>query len=1011
MRNKSQIARVLYDSLSDPKWIKLRDANIGGELVSLATEIVYAYELQARDRICTKVTSVSSLEKEIASLMKGKSVPEGEIFDALKTWCAVTINAAAEAMRRGFQDKNWLTANSYDALIDCSHEYNFNITNIQPGYVMVQLPAGMQTYQPYELSVSAGSATFYNLDICHSGEQVVLYQGTPYVVSSPEDYSALPVVTEYATKLRMMKSADEDVNKFDTYIVLPSSTYPESIRMFTAKGEKLRYRYRSTETADFSVYTAEDGTQRVYFRKTESSTSVLGGTLTVEAEGWSVRFLDLSLVEFDASSVALPTGWTLLSYASPIQSLEYARSYFGRRMFTDVCNDDIEHFVHHTCLAYPGVQDCVLSGVSGGDIVVYIKPSVEGANLLFTDLERYLNANTGSSARYTTLCADSLEFSVLITYVGVNDTIKEQVNAYLREVLDYKNLSYDTDVTAANVVKLVKDKFGFTPTVKIQIRHKVTDSNWVDASKDSYDKKSLAFYSSSGIKKGWSDDKNLYFVNTGETGYYALQPNIVIASNPCKATYKKDWQTYEKTASTSSSRDTFVYVDYDTRLSVATEATFDLASVLDNRWFIGAGCAFAISSDYGTLYLASPDDKFFLNPCKLQKPTYTTYTLSSSLKTVFKQCLSCRSLGGSLMCRVNDMLYLMEPGGNTFDTGVCTIHKILVGGSSLTDKGASPLIAVSAMPTSISAYNGDLYISCDDASVTRIKTSNFTYKPFLLQDSYGSYIPSTDVPWKFDKYDSAYDNPMYVPNFNMFVGPRGDILIIALDSEEPSIEKPSGCTLGDAPEATTSDTSSSSRGLGTTTTTRRTTETSIDSTTTSSVTDIYWSNFSRINKQKINSKWNVYVADGMKETLKGMELINLRLIQQTPSFIDTEWYGPVFSGGVSSSSCGFGQACTSIKHRAYKRVSITVGYYLYKSGVYDNLTGELTEGIGDEGDNNTWLLKTYGISQVGTYSGASVTVTDGKAMLTDFVAVMNVAEHRYDRYIKLSEQQSIIWVL
>lgn len=1012
MRTKAQIAKILYDNLSDSRWSKLRDALNGGELIAIATDVVYNYELRFRNYHPSNpqdypvVESKSVIKSRLMSMLPS-TMPTGSVRDALITWGVECIYQCEQSILKDFKDLDWSTATSYAAFLKLASksEYQFPVLSSRPSNIIVQLPAGDQLYPPYSISIQAGTAVFYNVISYSAGDQATLFQGIPYSYNHSKDISEYVPCTEYETKI-ITNDVSTENRYFSRYISLPPTTLPSSVHFFTDNGELERWTVLDPSGDKFKLYNQSDGTLAVRL----SDNTSWGQDFLSDAQSWCVRFLSLTDLEFDESSLKLPEGYILLSYQNAVANdLEFTRQMFVKYMLTSCTSTYSAETIRLLCLCFPGVQDCSVYTVNNLNYSIYVKPTREANNIIFTELEDFLNKNL-PTLKFTTYCADYVQFMFIIC-ADISLSLKSQISAYLQDKYSYTNMKFADTVDSLLVQADLESRFNVSQydpnfSVSLRIKHGISSFSWVDdpdvvpspGPYHTYEPGSISIYGIDGEQVGWDNapTNKVYCTPPTKIGEVAIPSSIVLASNT----------SYENGTSDACG--------YDLRSNIVNDSV-TLNTLYNHRIYLGGNCAYAFADAGegvgGTLYIYPLNSDYFKNPGVTFNPLDSEYAhaVDASLRNHIKQAIDASLIGSTIFAYDGDSLaFMIYPNGQG---GVRLIDVSQQGTISFSSTILRPF-KTSDVPTAINYYQGKLYISVDDGSV--VVVSNYTnpmwskfntlfFNTYHVQDSFGEYFTDlSGVKWKFTD----------VPNFSLYVAATGDIQVILLDAEDPGTTCPDQAQLIDD-EPTIQVGTYSFKG--------------------------YWNNryvFADDIKRRVNSKWHIYSADRFKVTAKGLELINLQELNTIKSYIGTygmnlstteemilehvPLWGPVVTGGVDGSVFSYGQL-----YYQFWNVSphSNNNPLLFGAWIIDTTTGYISSP--DPNWGHIYFSTTDDIvalpvmyfdidDSVGTYTSGpyacETTLTGGEPLGKIFVAEMQRACALYNRYAKLDETKNIVWV-
>lgn len=885
MRTKAQIAKILYDNLSDSRWSKLRDALNGAELIAIATDVVYLYEQRYRNLSSAPDAQSRETIRETLEAYIPAYIPRGSVYDALLAWGVECVYQVEQAILKDYKDTDWTTATSYAALLNLASkpECQFPVIDRKPAYIIVQIPSGDETFPPYSISIQAGSAVFTNIIAYSSGDQATLFQGVPYSYNHSKDISGLAACQAYDASIKSIGN-NSDEFYFSRYISLPASTLPASVRMYTVAGEIERWTALEPDGDKFKLYNQADGTLAVYL----SDNTSWGQDYASDTQNWSIRFLDTTDISFEASSVRLPTGYTLLAYSNAVpNSLEFARQTFAKYYATSSTCTYTPELIRQVALSYPGVLDCSVVTSDNLYYDIYIKPIQDDVHVIFTELEDFLRNNL-TTITCTTYCADYVKCMFIIK-ADISLSLRSQIETYLQETYAYNKMAFTDTITASEVRTDLDDKFDvsqFDPEfdVFIRIKHGIYKASWIDDPNDiglteTYVPGSISIYDS-GEQVGWDDAtlRKIYCSSVSLSRDIAFVPHFVLASNT----------TFELNTSNT--------VGYDFRTHIAnikdandTSSTnpLDVSTLYNHCIYLGGNCAYAYvdqggrQGSGGILYIYPLNSDYFKNPGVTFNPLASEYAhpLDGTIADSFKYALDNARSGVPIVAYDgNNTAYFVVYHSSTQYADVIVLD--LTQSTQVINLVHSVDFYCSDYITSINYYKSELYLASDDGTVYILSyldsiswsREDPTYcRSFTLRDSQGnSFVNFDNVDWKFDN----------VANFSLYIAATGDIQVVMLDSADPGIDAPTEhLKNGDENVAY----SSSSRSFGRNT--------------------LWQYDWMRdVDKRRCNSKWLVYSADRFKITSRGLELINLQKVNTIPSFIGESYihgdYVPTTTGGV-----------------------------------------------------------------------------------------------------------------
>ena len=302
---------------------------------------------------------------------------------------------------------------------------------------------------PFSLCIQIGTLSFYNIDYCTSGGDVLLYCGQPYkMVSRQGGDLSLPFLVNGALSQAWRLFLELKGGSYQSsYVKLGSDVVSESVWVFARKhlsdsavsaGEvSPTFPYTSYDAALsdpqaklYKVRTLWDYTACVLFGDGNWAQEVAPTIYDYEVvwlRGAYGRFtvtsgVSLSYTGFDGrvetftQRAGQASRFEILSTTNGQSMLvSYARNYVVSQVFRQqglVTETQLRNFV----LSYPSVQSAFLA-VSSGLVDIYVKPVVQGDDA-FGFLEDYLYQYGVSGVHYRVHVADAVEFMVRLRAVS-----------------------------------------------------------------------------------------------------------------------------------------------------------------------------------------------------------------------------------------------------------------------------------------------------------------------------------------------------------------------------------------------------------------------------------------------------------------------------------------------------------------------------------------------------------------------------------------------------------------
>jgi len=754
-RTRSAITKLLYDGLSTSAWSQLRNATVGRELVCIASEIVYKYELMyayshlAPDDPANQPTRDDVKNQIVHDMSSSGWDFTTEVGKAILDWMIECVYQQIDTIYKNYRDTNFYTA-TYAGLLYLSNdsdneEYRVPVSQFKPGTITVLLPTGDVSYPPYSIAVSCGTATFYNILPYRSGEQATLYQGVPYSFNYGADVSGLPEVSTFEG--RLFNNPSTGVR----YVGLTVNTYPESIAMYTLTGRYYRKTLRVTPARYYNLRTLADGRQAVYLPETFAEGS----------EDWCIRFLDLTNVSFSITDINLPSDYTLVSSEQPeIANITYARQRFARDLYiySDNSNYHDDVTVKYFAPSNPNVQSVFIQSTDS-NVSVYVKPVKDSKPILFDEFESFLNTYSLVSRTYTTYLSEPRNFSVIITKNNPSKftaELERRITTYINSYYVYENLTNESIILRDNLKSDIVAEFGLS-AADFDVSLKVEMTSYlgtITVRPNAGMLKPTVTFSKNGEIEGFvASDDEVYFKTSGvssETGglLYGAAALVKLA------------QLHQYDATMGSSFDT-LGVDYK----------------------LLGGSTVCWDEETDKFYTAS--QQYFKMPSKSTLDADLGFTIDIS------DCTNSIPSGNPCFGMYGNIVYALELVSNS----QVTLHRYDTTASPITD---DPLtIYTPARATCFSIYENQGFISCDDCSM--IVLSNLpssVYQVYALRDNQGNRLYNPQgIDWNFKtSRDGLTDVDAAL--FTAYVTSDGQLVVLYLDAT-PDVNTPSVLGLSD----------------------------------------------------------------------------------------------------------------------------------------------------------------------------------------------------------------------
>lgn len=362
-----------------------------------------------------------------------------------------------------------------DRLISYAYTQDVPIDFGRPSSIRVQLLGSAATGQvcsPFQVSLSVGSQTFYNIDYCTLDAPIDLYAGSLCYTASQAPLS-LPFVfaggqfQAWRLYLELQEGQYQssyiklgsDVISSSVWVfaqsatggvgsgpVFPYTSYNAALSSPDAKLYKVRGLWDYTTCVLFGdsnwaqrISPAEFNYEIVWLRASyQGFTPSTSSTLTV---------LDLA---GNRSTYTAGQGFTILSSTQGAQnSLSYARSMVTVGVFASqglVTETQIRNYVS----SVQGVQSLYLA-VSGDSVSVYVKP-VYQSDTAFGFIEDYLYQYGVSGIWYSVTLGHPIDFIIRLSATSMQGALQLlSARSYLQQLYSYDSVTMDTQVSSAQV--------------------------------------------------------------------------------------------------------------------------------------------------------------------------------------------------------------------------------------------------------------------------------------------------------------------------------------------------------------------------------------------------------------------------------------------------------------------------------------------------------------------------------------------------------------------------------
>lgn len=382
MRTREEIRAELLNRL-DSTWNGLKDSVVGKELLSLGVEtVMYAEE-------CT---------------------------DAIKT--AFDVETASKEM-----------------LISMSHVYKIPISFVRPATVTVKIDGGGY-YEPYSLSLSKGSVTYYNIEYVNASNEVTLYQGTvmrendPSVVAIPND----TLYDKIGYKLQ--------------------ETIPRSVYVVKANiaDQLSAYDPMSPTEDSYRLYTLSDGTLFLEYAKSVSVIYYLLPTSSVN--------------NLDGATLNTGATYTILS-TTPYEgeSLNCAREYF-RKFFLEMNAVVSKSQIHDYVNTFPNVLDCNVVPFSITSVNIYVKPNDRNQVIsTFGEIESALDEHGMLGVFHNVSLGTAFPIKLICSNIPLD--MQATIATLLEDSFRYELTTFNASLTPYAMSSLIHERTGISTDVRI----------------------------------------------------------------------------------------------------------------------------------------------------------------------------------------------------------------------------------------------------------------------------------------------------------------------------------------------------------------------------------------------------------------------------------------------------------------------------------------------------------------------------------------------------------------
>lgn len=473
MRTRSEIKKLLKNSLTSSSWKKLLNAVIGKELLSWGTEVIYTNELIAEDL-------AKSNNPDICT----------------------------------FPD-----------LIRLSNQYDIPVTKTKPSWIRVQLAEGNNVYKPFELRYVSGTSTFTNINYCGDGDVVTLYQGN--VVSLIDDST---LTTKDFMNFRVDSSKDLIMSTIstvdnDSFLIYNlENAFPKSVYYLKRETQGTGYVVTALTKLTPELYSPSVEGYRLYTLPDGNIALRLGDGVWAKepnSTGYQVVYLTPSTSEFSLdgrleSSTNSNMEFTILASENGSETIQYAREQFssaiiGNKVLSTI--QEIKSFVK----SFESVLDCkVKYSFINNDptIQVFIKPTditEEGPSYNKYPGEIYLALESRMLNGISLFMNIGNSIQVQFQVKGVNSKeLQLQIKDRIQAKFAYEKVSYEQIISVLDVSSLIQSEYGLNTEVKYVVN---TTLNAKQPFK--INKGTVQVTDSSGVVVAW--DSNGYLIGKGNS--------------------------------------------------------------------------------------------------------------------------------------------------------------------------------------------------------------------------------------------------------------------------------------------------------------------------------------------------------------------------------------------------------------------------------------------------------------------------------------------------------------
>ena len=362
-----------------------------------------------------------------------------------------------------------------DRLISYAYTQDVPIDFGRPSSIRVQLlgsAASGQVCSPFQVSLSVGSQTFYNIDYCTLDEPIDLYAGSLcYTVSQSQLQLPFVFAGGQAQTWRLYLELLEGQYQ-SSYVKLGSDVISSSVWVFAqsaqggvGSGPVFPYTTYNAALSDpeaklYKVRGLWDYTTCVLFGDSNWAQRISPSEYNYEIvwlrasyQGFTPSVSNvLSVLDLAGNSTTytLGQGFSIVSSTQGQQSsLSYARSMVTAGVFANqglVTETQLRNYIS----SVPGVQSLYLS-VSGDSVTAAIKP-VYQTDSAFGFIEDYLYQYGVSGITYSVVLGKAIDFMLRLTAVTSQGALQLlAARSYLQQLYSYDSVTMDTRVSSASV--------------------------------------------------------------------------------------------------------------------------------------------------------------------------------------------------------------------------------------------------------------------------------------------------------------------------------------------------------------------------------------------------------------------------------------------------------------------------------------------------------------------------------------------------------------------------------